>query len=52
MNGESEIFSDDEATDAIEIDPEIHEVYSGNAHFEIFKIFVKNKDFPNAYEYL
>ena len=24
-----------------EIDPELHEVYSGNAFFEIFKIFIK-----------
>ena len=24
-----------------EIDPELHELYSGNAMFEIFKIFIK-----------
>jgi tetratricopeptide (TPR) repeat protein len=35
-----------------EIDPELHELYSGNAHFEIFKIFIKQKDIYNAHEYL
>lgn len=35
-----------------EIDPELHELYSGNAHFEVFKIFIKQKDIYNAHEYL
>lgn len=35
-----------------EIDPELHELYSGNAMFEIFKIFIKQKDFFAAHEYL
>jgi hypothetical protein len=35
-----------------EIDPELHELYSGNAHFEIFKMFIKQKDILNAHDYL
>lgn len=35
-----------------EIDPELHELYSGNAHFEVFKMFIKQKDIFNAHDYL
>lgn len=35
-----------------EIDPELHELYNGNALFEIFKMFIKQKDIYNAHEYL
>lgn len=35
-----------------EIDPELHELYNGNSLFEAFKIFIKNKDIYNSFEYL
>jgi len=35
-----------------EIDPELHELYSGNSYFEIFKIFIKQGDIYSAHEYL
>jgi|TARA_B110001450_G_scaffold256877_1_gene289233 hypothetical protein len=35
-----------------EIDPELHELYCGNSLFEIFKIFIKQKDIYNAHEYI
>jgi len=33
-----------------EIDPEQHELYSGNALFEIAKLFIKQRDIFNAHE--
>ena len=35
-----------------EVDPEIHELYSGNAYFEISKVFLKQRDILNAYDYI
>lgn len=35
-----------------EIDPEVHELYSGNAFFEIAKVFLKQRDILNAYDYI
>ena len=35
-----------------DIDPELHELYNGNALFEIYKIFIKQKDIFNAHEYI
>lgn len=35
-----------------DIDPELHELYCGNSLFEIFKIFLKQKDIYSAHEYI
>lgn len=35
-----------------EFDPELHELYTGNATFEISKIFFKQKDILNAHEFI
>ena len=35
-----------------DFDPELHELYNGNALFEIYKIFIKQKDIFNAHEYI
>ena len=35
-----------------EVDPELHEVYCGNATFEISKIFLKQKDILNAHDFM
>lgn len=35
-----------------EVDPEVHELYSGNAYFEISKVFLKQRDILNAYDYI
>jgi hypothetical protein len=30
----------------------VHELYSGNAFFEIAKVFLKQRDILNAYDYI
>tara|TARA_B110000285_G_C15082960_1_gene594530 strand:+ start:506 stop:1087 length:582 start_codon:yes stop_codon:yes gene_type:complete len=35
-----------------EIDPELHELYSGNAFFEIAKVFLRQKDVLNAHDFI
>ena len=35
-----------------EIDPELHELYSGNAFFEIAKVFLRQKDILNAHDFI
>ena len=35
-----------------QFDPEIHDLYSGNAHFEIAKIFLKERDVLNCYDFM
>mmetsp|Transcript_29801 Transcript_29801/g.45443 ORF Transcript_29801/g.45443 Transcript_29801/m.45443 type:complete len:134 (-) Transcript_29801:3602-4003(-) len=34
------------------VDPELHELYCGNALFEISKMFMRQKDILNAYEFI
>lgn len=34
------------------MDPELHELYCGNATFEIAKIFLKQKDILNAHDFM
>ena len=35
-----------------DFDPELHELYSGNSFFEMAKIFLKQRDLINAYDYI
>lgn len=35
-----------------DFDPEIHDLYSGNSHFEIAKIFLKERDVLNCYDFM
>ena len=35
-----------------EVDPELHELYCGNATYEIAKIFLKQKDILNAHDFM
>jgi len=35
-----------------DIDPELHELYNGNALYEIARVFLRQKDVLNAYEFI
>lgn len=35
-----------------DFDPEIHDLYSGNSHFEIAKVFIKERDILNCYDFI